>query len=267
MTTASELLRVVNSSGFPLQIALQNAVETVAPGWKVQHREHAWAHPTNGQSGFIDLVVQSETYDSIVVECKRVQDSAWLFLSHGGSAKHEALFKPWITKYQTSQPSYFGWADLRIPLQTPQAQFCCVRGQSSNDKNTFLERLATELVSATEALAVEEREYRNSTRDSCRLYCSVIVTTAKLHFATFDLSALRLEDGTLEHAEFQQVPYLRVRKQFARTETPLTLDDWSRNVDTDIAREHTVFVVEASQFTEFLKDLQIDKVAVSHVGA
>ena len=266
MTTESDLLRVINSSGFPLQIALQNAVETAAPGWKVCHREHAWAHPTNGQSGFIDLVVQSDTYDAIVVECKRVQDSAWLFLGHSGSAKPEALFKPWATVYPRARPPYFGWADLRIPLQTPQAQFCCVRGQSSNDKNTFLERVAAELVSSTEALAVEERDYRNDTGESCRMYFSVVVTTAKLFFTTFESSSLKLEDGTLESATFEQVPYLRVRKQFSRTETPLTPEDWSRDRDTDVAREHTVFVVEAIHFVKFLKDLQVDRIAVGQIG-
>lgn len=265
MTSESDLLRVINSSGFPLQIALQNAVETAALGWTVRHREHAWAHPTNGQSGFIDLVIQSETHDSLVVECKRVQDSAWLFLSHSGSGKHEALFKPWATLYPRARPPYFGWADIRIPLQTPQAQFCCVRGQSSNDKNTFLERVAA-LVSSTEALAVEERDYRNDTGESCRMYFSVLVTTARLFFASFESSSLKLEDGTLEKATFEQVPYLRVRKQFARTEAPLTQDDWSKGRDTDVTREHTIFVVEAIHFVKFLKDLQVDRIAVSQIA-
>ena len=121
-------------------------------------------------------------------------------------------------------------------------------------------------MSATEALAVEERDYRNDTGESCRMYFSVVVTTAKLFFTSFESSSLKLEDGTLETAKFEQVPYLRVRKQFARTEAPITQEDWIKDRDTDVAREHTVFVVEAVHFVKFLKDLKIDRIAVNQIA-
>ena len=264
----AELLRVINGSGFPLQIALQNAVESSVPGWKVSHREHAWSNPNSGQSGFIDFVVRSdETSDSVVVECKRVQNASWLFLGHTGSPKPTEVFNTWATVFPEARPPYFGWVDLRVPLPTPEAHFCCVRGQSSNDKNTFLERVAAELVSSTEALATEEREYRNDSRESCRLYFNVVVTTANLYFAEFNKESLSLEDGTLERATFHRVPYVRVRKQFSMQVKPLTQEDFHSHQDPDVRRENTIFVVEASHFVKFLQDLKIAKINVRAIGA
>ncbi len=263
----AELLRVINGSGFPLQIALQNAIESDSPGWKISHREHAWSNPDDDQSGFIDFVVQNEeTSDSVVVECKRVQNVSWLFLGHSGSTRPTELFNTWATVFSEGRTPYFGWVDLRVPLQTPEAQFCCVRGQSSNDKNTFLERIAAELVSSTEALAAEEREYRANAGESCRLYFNVIVTTASLYFAEFNKAALNLEDGTLEAATFHQVPYLRVRKQFMMKHKPLTSEDFHSSRDPDVCRENTVFVVEATQFTKFLQELKVNKIHVRAIG-
>jgi hypothetical protein len=264
----TELLRVINGSGFPLQIALQNAVEAEAPGWRISHREHAWSNTSDDRSGFIDFVVQNvETSDSVVVECKRVQDASWLFLGHTGSPKATEVFNTWATVFPEARAPYFGWVDLRVPLPTPEAQFCCVRGQTSNDKNTFLERLAAELVSSTEALAAEEREYRDDSRESCRLYFNVIVTTASLHFAEFDKQSLNLHDGILEKATFHQVPYVRVRKQFSTKPRPLSPKDFHSHRDPDTLRENSVFVVEASSFTKFLHELQVLKIDVRAIGA
>lgn len=265
--TNAELLRVINGSGFPLQIALQNAVESSAPGWRISHREHAWSNPSDGQRGFIDFVVQNaETSDSVVVECKRVQNSSWLFLGHSGSSKPTEIFNTWVTVYPEARAPYFGWVDLCVPVPTPEAQFCCLRGQSSNDKNTFLERLGAELVSSTEALASEEREYRDETEGPCRLYFNVIATTASLYFAEFDKQSLNLNDGTLENATFHPVPYLRVRKQFAMKAAPLTPEDYHRGRDPDVLRENSVFVVEAQHFTSLLQALKVSKINVRGIG-
>ena len=181
MATDSDALRVVNSSGFPLQIAVQNAVESAQSPWKIVHKEHAWRNSLDGGSGFIDLVVQHhQTQDSVVVECKRVQDSTWFFLNHDGSAVERRQCKVWATYFEAGSLKHLGWTDISVQPRTPQAQFCCVRGQSSNGGNTFLEKVASELVSSTEALAMEERNYPHFLVDQPRLFFNVIVTTAEL---------------------------------------------------------------------------------------
>lgn len=270
MTTDQELLRVINGSGFPLQIAVQHVVEQGRVAWRVGHNEHAWQNSTDGLSGFIDLVLQStETYDCLVVECKRVQNAAWLFLSHTGQDIPRAHCKAWVTAFkdQQAQPHYFGWADLPLPLGTPEAQFCCLRGQSANDKNTFLERIAGELVSATEALAREERDLRANAPESCRLYFNVLVTTAQLYFATFEKSHLKLEDGSLSEAAFKRVPYLRVRKQFSMRPVTLTPAEWRRQDDVDYRRENTILVVEAAHLLDFLREFKPQDIQVRGIGA
>lgn len=261
MAAESDALRAVNSSGFPLQIALQNAVESAQSPWKVMHKEHAWRNSLDGGNGFIDLVVQHrETQDSVVVECKRVQDSTWFFLDHGGSAKERRQCKVWATYFEAGKLEHFGWTDISVQPWTAQAQFCCVRGQSSNNGNTFLERVASELVSSTEALAMEERNYPHFLVGQPRLYFNVIVTTAELQFAEFDPNALSLDTGTLANANFQVMPYLRVRKQLSTHPEPLTAQQLNSRGDPDQFRENTVFVVTARHFVEFLRKLDVTEI-------
>ena len=78
-----KLKQIVNSSGFPLQIGIEHFVEKTSEnhGWKVLYREHSWNNPESNISGFVDLVLADESGTSImVVECKRVQNTNWIFL-------------------------------------------------------------------------------------------------------------------------------------------------------------------------------------------
>lgn len=270
MTTDSELLRVINGSGFPLQIAVQHVVEQGTTAWRVVHKEHAWQNGNDGQNGFIDLVLQSnETYDCLVVECKRVMESAWLFLSHNGQTALRTHCKAWVTAFKAQEryPNPFGWVDIQLPLGTPEAQFCCLRGQLANNKNTFLERIAGEMVSATEALAMEEREVRAGPQGSCRLYFNVLVTTAQLYFAAFEQSHLKLDEGSLSEATFKRVPYLRVRKQFSLRPYGLGPSDWRREDEVDYRRENTILVVEAAHLLDFLNEFRVGDINTSHILA
>lgn len=49
----------VNSSGFPLQIAVKNCVDDSydAHGWRTLYAEHSWRNSNNEETGFIDLVL------------------------------------------------------------------------------------------------------------------------------------------------------------------------------------------------------------------
>ncbi|MCK9380181.1 MAG: hypothetical protein M0P95_03830 [Sulfuritalea sp.] len=258
--TDPELLRIANDSGFPLQIALQHSVNgaTANHGWRVRHSEHSWANSADGQSGFIDLVVRDK-HDcaNFVIECKRVRNATWLFLSSTGSAKPRRHSKSWVTRKKGGQISTFGWNEVPIDPATPEAQYCAVRGQTTNDKNTFLERVAGEVVSSTEALAVEERDYHLENDDSVRFYFNAIVTTAKLKFAEFDPSHLSVTDGTLADAIFHDVPFVRVRKQFSMRPANLTPAVWLRHDDPDYRRENTVFVINADSLNDFLAQFDI----------
>jgi len=205
MVTDPELLRLANESGFPLQIAIEHVVRqtSAAHGWQVRHSEHAWHNPADGQSGFIDLVLSdSNGFAYAVVECKRVRNTTWLFFAGTGSLARRYHCRAWATHYRNGSFNAFGWFEVSIDPATPEANFCAVRGQSTNDRNTLLERVAGELISSTEALALAERDYRRQEAESLRLYFNVIVTTATLKVAEFDTAHLSIADGTITEASF-----------------------------------------------------------------
>ncbi len=53
--TTEKLQRLVNSSGFPFQIRIQNEVETYinTHGWKVYSIEHPWQNMESGTQGYV----------------------------------------------------------------------------------------------------------------------------------------------------------------------------------------------------------------------
>jgi len=269
MATDAELLRIANDSGFPLQIALHHAVDsnTATHGWHVRHAEHAWTNSADLQSGFIDLVLRDDQdFANLVIECKRVRNATWLFFNSAGSANPRLHCKSWVTHFRNGQFNAFGWHEVPINPPTPEAQFCAVRGQSTNDKNTFLERVAGELISSTEALALEERDYRAENDETIRLYFNVLVTTAELKFAEFPRGRVSTTDGTLADANFRDVPFVRVRKQFSMRPAHLTPADWLRHDDPDYRRESTVFVVNADNLNEFLRQFDIPNSSLRQFG-
>jgi len=252
-------LKQTNDSGFPLQIAIGRAVaETSAVhGWSVRYVEHAYGGAVNGQAGFIDLVLENKYRTAfLVLECKRVKQAKWIFLPANGVAKPRRHAKVWVSKYENDQFSLFGWSDVHIEPETPEGLYCAVQGQSANDKSTLLERVAGELVAATESFAFEERDFRPQ-YPNVRFYFNVIVTTAELKVAKFKPDDASLLDGTIANAEFESVPFVRFRKQFSPPRALPTPVDYRDDTDLAYQRQNTVFVVRADALTEFLRLFEI----------
>ncbi|SDC45750.1 hypothetical protein SAMN05444679_103118 [Variovorax sp. CF079] len=254
-------LRTVNESGFPLQIAVEHLIATRKPGgWQIRYVEHAWRSADGTQNGFIDLVIQNP-WDTAVMalECKRVRDVDWIFLTSKGTAAPRRQCKAWITRWTTaSNFKFLGWEELPIDPSSPQASMCVVRGQAANSPRPLLERIASEVVASTEALARQELEYRRGeASESFRAYFNVIVTTARLVIGEFDPSKIALADGELIGGKFTEVPHVRFRKQLLDSVRPLTPADYS---DQNVAasRESTVIVVNADHLAEFLADFEMD---------
>lgn len=259
MTSGKDPVSLANDSGYPLQIAIENLVARTVDqhGWKVRYVEHAWTNKLDQETGYADLVLQdrhNSTY--FVVECKRPRQATWLFMRSDGSSKDRRHAKAWITYFDGSRFRRFGWEDLPVDPSFPEAQFCAVRGQSANDQ-PMLERTAGILVQATEALAHEERDYRSEKLPTIRFYFSVIVTTADLKVARFDPARISLSDGTLDHAEVVDVPFVRFRKQVLARTNALTPEDYGSGLDPAYARESTVFVCRADAFVQFLSEFEI----------
>lgn len=270
MPQADSTLRVANDSGFPLQIAVERQVSDTSDihGWTVRYVEHSWSNSPDGQSGFIDLVLQDKHKTTFaVVECKRVRDAEWIFLHSAGRAPVERNAKGWVSHYANGSMAHYGWHELAPFPACVEAEYCAIRGQSSSDRTTLLERIGSELLTATEALAAEERDFRPEKYASIKLYFSLVVTTADLKLGTFDPSKISLKDGTLPDATFESVPYLRFRKQLSTRQMRFSPADYNSTANIAYIKQHTVFVVRADALPLFLNDLSVPDSSLRHLPA
>lgn len=261
---AQKLTDIVNQSGFPLQVGLTDLIQktTDQHGWKVRFIEHSWKNDLDKESGFIDIVIEDRHCTSIMlIECKRVLDSSWIFIVPKSKPIPRRHVKAWVTRFAGNAFKQLFWADLTLTPDSFESEFCVVSGQDSKSK-PMLERVASDIVSATEALALEEKDYQAQLKDSLRMYFSVIVTTAKLQVCSFEPGKVSLLDGKVAETEFTEVPYIRFRKQLSTRPTSAHFNVVSGLHEFIRAKEHTVFVVNAQALTEFLTDFEVDESAL-----
>ncbi len=264
---------IANASGFPLQIRVAHVAKGTSQ-WRVFVEEHPWRLNRNQNEGFIDLVIEDYPgTQNMVIECKRMRESAWVFLipKCGPSPRSHACL--WYTNPSRNSPNwdYFGWNNFQTDPASYESKFCAMSGQD-HGRHNILEKTASELIQATEALAFQDKEiaeqhaFKGKTLDERRIlgfsltkiYVPVIVTTAELRVAFFDASSVSLAEGSLDdNATFETVPYIRFRKSFssksAYPEDALSLKD------EYTANERTVFVVNAERFGEFLNQWEIER--------
>lgn len=243
----------VNSSGFPLQMAIANRFRQGDGRWKVLYEEHEW----NGEefSGFIDLVLEdcNKTW-LMTVECKRVKDATWIFLRDKKSEANQQTAKLWVSK-KTSEDKLqqFDWVDVPMNPTCFQSSFCVVPGQDAKSR-PMLERVASLLVMSTEALAKEEAVHQSYRYSDLRIYQNVIVTTANLSVCSINVDDIDLANGELGHdSKFVEVPYVRFRKQLGASLSDCSRATYDRDVNGYVtAKESTVFVVNSEHFEEFI---------------
>jgi hypothetical protein len=182
MRTDEDLLAEVNRSGFPLQLGVEHLIRSRAPqcNWVVRYREHHWQHPSSNNDGFIDLVLtQLEGVCELVIECKRVQETEWLFLK--SARANPTTLARGLASRNRPQRQVVGWHDVQAILSSAESDICLVIGEDSK-KGTMLERLSAVAVESTEALAAEDERFAFESvgRSPMRVYFPVIVTTAAL---------------------------------------------------------------------------------------
>ena len=253
-----KLLDLVNQSGFPLHIAVAHVVEETQRehGWRVIYKEHSWKNELDEQEGFLDLVLRNRPDSSILaVECKRVLESTWAFLipEDGSTKTARRHAKAWLHYCEDARLLHSGWTDLAIDPESPEAAFCVVPGQDPRSR-PMLERTAAELVSATEALAHEEEPLNLR----LSVFFSVLVTTSKLKVCNFDPKDVSISDGAVSSAIFLDVPFVRFRKQLSTRASTATVSGGDRFHALELAKEHTVFVVNSECLVQFLKDFEVD---------
>jgi hypothetical protein len=255
-------LKSINASGYPLQIAIANAVKASSGshGWRVLYEEHAWRR--DDREGFIDLVLEHENLQVVLlIECKRLSDTKWEFLHPEGHAhaRRIARARLVIRDEGSVRANYPIWADAPADPPTPVASFCVM----PKERGGFtVDAIAAELVAATEALEREECGYLDRRGgDSRRLYFAAIVTTAPLSVCTFDPNTISLADGRIaEGAKFVPVDALRYTKQLStRPIGGVPVGLFGQEGDVLVrAKERTVFVIRAEGLDDFLHDFNVD---------
>jgi hypothetical protein len=256
---------IADASGFPLQIGIAKSVN-LNPNWKVLLEEHPWSSLATQSEGFIDIVIEERNHgvQLMVIECKRVRQTEWVFLIPDPSPEKGSHARIWRSQFDPFKKwLLFGWEDFQAKPMSYESKFCAIPGQERGRK-TLLERTASELVASIEALADEEKkitincvreeEKRSAVHYFNRAYIPVIVTTAELRVALFKPGSVSLTDGSLpSDAVFETVPYIRFRKSLSRIESIVhpSLQDVYK------ATERTVFVVNAVSFADFLDSWKI----------
>lgn len=250
-------IKTVNSSGFPLQLAIQNEIETELRGWSILSREHPWRHDESGANGFIDLIVKKNSC-RLVIECKRVRDVSWTFLCPNNSNLNRSHAKAWMTKVSGGEDNNFLWHDLEVNPISPETEFCAILGQ--DNKKTLLESIGSELSMATEALASEEYYlYKGMNEPNFLLfYFPVIVTTAELHVCKFNPENISLDNGEIINPDFETVPLVRFRKSLSNNSYDRVRPAFYKNIK-DIAKdkERTVSVINASCIKAVLEQWEV----------
>ena len=113
------LEEIVNDSGYPLQIRLEEWIKDTyrEHRWKVLASEHRWVNGETKDEGFIDLVLESKAADKkLVVECKRIIGN-WVFLLPKVQFAEKSTAKALFMHYnQTNQTFFPNWEKSLISL-------------------------------------------------------------------------------------------------------------------------------------------------------
>lgn len=268
------LEKIVNASGFVFQMALEHRIRSTRDkhNWEILAREHPWRDHDSEHQGYIDLIIKHGRM-RMVIECKRPKDAAWIFLNPNKKrdevrrsrllwARITSEVEGTIIDKTTSQSkniyrSIAGWSDLAITEESPESEFCVVRGQGEDSK-TMLERLCDQLLCSIECLAKEEiqiSEYKD-TQDVI-IYIPAIVTTAKLELCHFDPDKIDLSNGLMSQGTFTTVPFIRFRKSLT---TKLTSTIGSRDIgEANQESERTVLIINSDYFCDLLKNIHVER--------
>jgi len=250
---------IADSSGFPLQIRIADITNS-SSDWKVYVEEYPWRSELTHSEGFIDLVIhRKESFSAMVIECKRVRDTAWVFLIPEKKPNERSDARLWLSNYVPLKWDRFDWSnDYPASPSSYESRFCAIPGQV-HGRLTILERTVSDLIEAVEALALQEKKIVSSDpnveRPFGRVYIPVIITTAELRVSFFEPSSISLSDGSLPaDTEFKIIPYIRFRKSLTRQ---VNSSRHKSLKDAYKASERTVFIVNAESWDGFLNKWSI----------
>ncbi len=259
------LEQAINDSGFPLQLGLASLVH--GGEWRVILTEHAWKDPLSESEKFIDMVLQGRGQAGplrLVIECKRAKDTEWIFLREQSSYQHQNhrshLRARMVANYSGMTTPVDEWVDVQFDPRSPEATFCVIRKNSQRSQE-LLERTASEIARAADALASQEMLIHKPSRQPSlnsglsRLYIPIIVTTAKMFICDADYGSVDLETGEVAGAVISPSPIVRFKKSLGSDASQLTrmlsIESFAKQ------SERSVLLVQANAILDFLKTAQV----------
>ena len=149
MKSNDKILKTINLSGFPLQLAVEREVNNSHGQhlWSTLYREYAWSS-NDGAKGFADLVLEHQDgFLRMVVECKRIKqedlERPLIFL---GDGKTNIDTKCQMFRVMDNEVTRFGWVDMDVSPKIPEVEFSIFK-DSGSDK-TQIDRASSELITA-----------------------------------------------------------------------------------------------------------------------
>jgi len=209
----------------------------------------------------MDLILENQYQTSVLlIECKRVLNTSWTFLNPKTQIDLRTHAKGWVSFVGNDGLKCFDWREVSLDPASAESAYCVVPGEDRS--KPLLERVAAEVVSATEAFAGEEKRFLGDSISQFRSYFSAIVTTAKLMTCSFSPDQISITDGKISAQEFQEVDFVRFRKQLS-THIPNSITSLQALAH---AKEHTVFVIQAEALVKFLGNFEIHENSIKNLA-
>ena len=254
-------IKLANGSGFLLQLRIERAVRASvnrsmgASAFDVSVREHAWRDDRTGREGFVDLVLENGNASiRAVVECKRASGGAYIFLQ-SSTDRSPVFSKLGVVARELPTGIVRAWDSLLVSPECATVSFCVVAGQADRDR-PMIERVASELICATDGLMSEDVATSNGSVKT-RFYVPIIVTTAELRVLWFNPDDVELSTGQIssEKAVVRTQPYVRFTKNLSGANADGLHQDLA---SVNAAKDRTVFIVHAESLVDFLQHLSVD---------
>lgn len=276
MTTKSNSgeLSIVNATGFAFQLAVEELVQGSQDehGWTVTSREHGW-HNSDGEPRFIDLVLTNGRMH-MIIECKRVRDTQWVFLvpdpPKGRRAEPRRHFRAAFCRHGTAESGShptIGLTEFQVDPRCWESAFCAARGMSDRGDTPLLDRVCAELTTAADAILSQQALLNRVPHPGNDVWITVpvIVTTAEISICKFDPGAVSLVKGELDQSAVtvESVPVVRYRKSF---NVHASAEDHRGTIGAllhgigalEVFSQRTVFVVSAGHLAKWLSDFTLD---------
>lgn len=257
---------ILNATGFPLQVAIEQAIQEADKNesefpWSVWADEYAWRHTATGESGFLDLVLLGKIsggrfdYSTVfaTVEVKSFKgEKPMVFLKPERRWRQRAEI-PLIWLLGSTPPIAPQYVPSDIAPEIPAARFSVL--PDGNNKR-MLESLAGDLLAGTEALALQlqSQQFFKDAKDPVA-FVPILVTNARLILVHAPADALSPESAVLTDAPHEEVPAVALVKPL-RSELAMftrSLDLWS----LPGFFERAILVVSAKHVLDFLRTFKL----------